>query len=375
MTTPDVEGVTAEILPYGSDGLPKPIDWADFWTRERLPDWQCEPVIPTGKLISVVADRGAGKSESFLYIAACLATGRRVLDQRAGAPIDVIYIDKEMTEEDLEERLTEMGFGPETDLSHLHYYLLPELPPLDTPEGGQKILAMAWRDKAKLVIIDTIGRVLQGKENESDTYIAFFQNTGQLLKLAGVTVVRLDHTGKDHARGPRGTSAKRDDVDLEWTLTKQEGGTKLQATKRRQGWIPEHVNLVRLEEPALRYEMAAVSWPAGTPELAAMLDELDIPLEWGAKKVRPALRTAGKKARNDALGAAIRYRKQEGYQARTPSGTPSGTPSQTGVGTPNGDTPPLRYGDTLGDTRGHPATERGGVSPSLGGDTPHSPAW
>jgi hypothetical protein len=275
--------------------------------------------------------------------------------------VHVVYIDAEMTESDLYERLDEMGYGPGSDLSHLHYYLLPSLPPLDTPDGGTTLLNIVRRHKAELVIIDTTSRVLEGGENDADTLRNYHTFTGKPLKAAGVTVLRIDHPGKDAARGMRGTSAKAADVDLVWELTPRDDGLRLKATHRRQGWIPEYVDLVLLEDP-LRYAMAAESWPAGTATLAGILDKLNVPLDHGAKRVRKLLRDAGQRARNDLIAAAIRYRKQ--------AGTPSGTPSFESSGTPSGDTPEIRFGDTLGDTRGHPPAAIEGVSPTLVGDTP-----
>jgi hypothetical protein len=350
-----------------SGALPQPIDWPTFWaTDHKAEDWLLEPVLPRGRSVATYAPSKTGKSEPALFLAACLATGRRVLDRPEGSPVDVVYLDLEMTETDLFERLDDMGFGPETDLSHLHYYLLPSLPPLDTPDGGTMLLAIARLHNAALVIIDTTGRAIAGEENSADTFRLYHQFTGQPLRADGRTVWRFDHAGKDLTRGQRGTSAKNDDVDLVWLLSRSDNGTRLHATHRRQGWIPEYVDLIRLEDP-LRYELAAESWPEGTATLAGQLDKLDIPLGWGGKRVRRALRDAGQTARNNVIAAAIRYRKR--------AGTPSGTPSQQVSGTPFGDTLEFRYGDTLGDTLGHPATGDGGVCPPLMGDTPQPRCW
>lgn len=342
------------------------IDWPEFWRRERREeDFLIAPLLPRRRSVAIYSPAGGGKSELSLYLAARLATGQRVLDQPAGEPLNVVYLDLEMTEDDLYDRLTDMGFGPETDLSRLHYYLLPSLPPLDTPDGGAAVLAIVMEHEASLLVIDTTARVISGKENDADTLRAFFLHTGLRLKAEGVTYLRLDHAGKDLTQGQRGTSAKNDDVDIVWELTQRAGGSRLKAQKRRQSWIPEVVDLVRLEDP-LRYERAMESWPPGTYELSALLDRLNIPLDFGARKVRPLVREDGWKGRNEWLAAAIRYRKQ----AAETSGTPSGTPSETRTGTPHGDTQALRYGDTPGDTPGHPRGASGDVTPSIDGDTP-----
>lgn len=59
-----------------------------------------------------------------------------------------------------------------------------------------------------MVVIDTISRAVGGEENDNDTWLNFYQYTGLRLKQAKVSVIRLDHTGKDLTEGERGGSAK-----------------------------------------------------------------------------------------------------------------------------------------------------------------------
>jgi hypothetical protein len=286
------------------------VDWSTFWDIDpRAEDWLIEPVIPRGRSIALYSPAKQGKSLFTLDIVVRAATGQRVLDRPEGDPLTVVYFDLEMTEDDLYERLEDMGYGRETDLSHLFYYLLPALPPLDTFAGGQKVLEIARLHNADLVVIDTTSRVLGGPENDSDTMRAFYMYTGLPLKADGRTVLRLDHAGKSLERGMRGTSAKNDDVDLVWELkAEDEDAVKLRATHRRQSWVPETVIMSRRPDP-LRHERTASTWPQGTAWLAEELDKLGIPVEWGARKVRKTLRENNVSARNETVAAAIRYRK------------------------------------------------------------------
>jgi hypothetical protein len=316
------------------------IDWSDFWSRDhRAEDWLSAPLLPRRRSIATVSPAKVGKSLLALDAAARLSTGTRFLDRPEGEPLSVVYVDMEMTEDDLAERLEGMGFGPDTDLGHLHYYLLPTLPPLDTPDGGETLLAIGRRHGADLIIIDTTSRVLGGPENDADTLRAYHQCTGLPLKAAGFTVWRLDHAGKNIERGARGTSAKADDVDLVWMLTVREDGLRLKATHRRQAWIPEIVDLVRLEDP-LRHERAMESWPAGTSELAQLLDRLGLPIETSIRKAQSALKEAHHGARAALLGAAIRYRREAGITSgsthQSKAGNTGGNQGQLGFGNHSG---------------------------------------
>ncbi len=281
-----------------------------FWDNgDHAEDFLIAPFLARGRGHAIYASAKAGKSLFALYVAACAATGRPVLDHPGGAPIRVVYLDLEMTADDVRERLTEMGFGPGDDLSNLTYYALPSLAALDTPQGGAELVELATDHGADLVVIDTLSRVLAGEENSNDTARNFARFTGTPLKSAGITVVRIDHAGKDADRGQRGGSAKNDDVDVVWRfIPRDRGRFDLKATHRRMGWVPELVSLEQHADP-LAYTIATDSWPAGTREAADLLDRLEVPLDAGRTKVRDALRAAGEKLSNDALAAGIRWRR------------------------------------------------------------------
>lgn len=353
------------------------VDWATFWQRDRrTEDWLVEPLAPRGRQVAMYSPAGSGKSDLALYVAACLATGRRVLDQPAGEPINVLYLDLEMTEDDVHERLEDMGFGPDDDLSRLHYYLLLDLPPLDTAAGGADLRALAAELDADLVVIDTTAEVIEGPENDADTLQAYTRHTGRPLKADGRTVWRLDHAGKDLDRGQRGTSAKNDDVDVVWELRRRDGSqAQLRATKRRVSWVPEAVDLVRLEDP-VRFEQALGSWPEGTKEVADLLDALDVPLDAGRRPAAQALREAGHRYRNDTVSAGVRWRRQRGDQARDhlrdhPAATERDHPRDQ-----QPDFPSHRDGTASGTSRDHPpqpngttgSPPRGTGVPGRGGD-------
>lgn len=316
-----------------SVGLPEPVDWKTFWeTDHNSEDWHIEPILPKGRQVALYAPAKVGKSLLSLDLAARKATGTPIFG--AVSPrCHIIYLDMEMTENDLAERLEDMGYGPETDFSYLHYYLLPSLPSLDTRAGGDALMELVKRHGAELVIIDTTSRVIEGPENEADTIRSLYQHTGSRLKASGVTVLRLDHAGKKLENGQRGTSAKNDDLDLVWELSGSETAFTLRATHRRQSWIPENINLTRVDDP-FRHEIVEEFNSTATVILVRIMEELEIPEDWGARRVRKAFRDAGKQARNEQLAAAIRYRKMHPKD----SGTRAGTHAQAELGIPVGDT-------------------------------------
>lgn len=185
-------------------------------------EYVIDGLIPAGVAISLAAPAGTGKSLLTLAIALAVSRGQRTFAQLAiPTRRRVLYVDMENTADDLAERFESFGISRGDSLDGLTYLSLPALPPLDTKQGGADLMAIidAYQLGANdLVILDSLQRVIQGEENSSDTMRAYYLHTGIRLKRAGVTSIRLDNTGKDTDRGSRGTSGKRDDVDLELVM-------------------------------------------------------------------------------------------------------------------------------------------------------------
>ena len=170
------------------------------------------------------------------------------------------------------------------------------------------MLALAVTASAAIVIIDTTSRVVAGKENDADTYLAFYRHTVIPLRARGIALLRLDHPGKDVTRGTRGSSAKKGDVDSEWLLSRTSEVTfELERQKERDGHGDGRLSLRRRFEP-LRHEVTAGSGNRAG-DIAAELDRLGVPRDAGRDRARDALKAAGLKATNADLAAAIRHRK------------------------------------------------------------------
>ena len=186
-----------------------------------------------------------------------------------------------MTQPDLQERLHSLGYNqPDPTLTdHLHYYQLSPWPPLDTPAGGQRLLQEALKVNAQLVVIDTLIRTLEGEENSADTIKNFNRYTGTPLKADGIALLRIDHAGKDPTRGQRGTSAKRDDVDVVWLLEPASGNLPgktmltLQREAARIDWIQQDIHITRHEGPPLNHIIPTVNLTSDDIEILRHLEQ------------------------------------------------------------------------------------------------------
>lgn len=200
-------------------------------------EWVVRGLIPAGASVSLVAPAGTGKSLLLLALALDVARGR---DNFAGLAIDrqrrVLIVDMENTPEDYAERLGALGVTQANAhelAGRFDVIDLPRLAPLDTATGGAElaeILDEYGLEAGDVVVLDSFQRVTEGPENDADTARAFYRHTGAMLKARGMTVVRTDNTGKDAAKGARGTSSKKDDVDVELILTRDGRSGELSIT-------------------------------------------------------------------------------------------------------------------------------------------------
>lgn len=287
-----------------------PINWAEFWATETpTQEWVIEGVVPAGRQVAVYSPPKQGKSLFALDACAAAATGRPVLGQPARAPVRVIYIDQEMTRDDLSERLVDLGYGPESDLSNLAYYQLVDLPALDTELGGQVVESIARRFGADVVVLDTMARVVAGDENQADTYRNFYRYTGRRLKAMNVALLRLDHGGKDPEKGQRGSSEKAGDVDVVFRLTAADGTVVLRRTHSRIPWVPAEITMTRAEEPRLAHIITPDAVPPVVATIIGELDRLTVPVDTSGNAAHRALREAGIGRRKADVLTAVKIRR------------------------------------------------------------------
>ena len=371
MTGADVWGE----LPPEDFGGPPPrdlglLDWSEFWQRERTEvEYMIPGILPGGSAASIYSAAGGGKSLLALEWAVCKALGLPIM----GEPVEpghVLYIDHEMDRDLLEDRLTALGVDEDTDLSRLHYSLLGDWPPLDTPEGGWALLEAAQAVGAVLVVVDTISRAIEGEENPADTWLRLYRFTVRRLKLAGISFLRLDHSGKDATKNERGSSAKRSDVDQVHRIEVVGADrVNLVRQKNRKHLPGDEVIALRRTSDPLRHVRVAVDLQREKKigDLLDAIDRLELPADAGRTKVGRALKEAGVKVRNGDLSLAIARRKaagpppvphsksggQWGQVSANPLGQPGTGWGQPGdrfgrnVGTAPAGTCPRRIGDRL----------------------------
>ena len=316
-TPPPLTAWTPEI-PVTSlrDRLPI-LDWHELWADETEEEWIVEPLIPARRLIALYSAPKAGKSLLMLEIAAAIANGRSVFGYPAQPPRRVLYVDFENDPRgDTRERLQAMDYGPD-DLANLCMLSFPVLGALDTEQGALDLLAAIAEYECDVVIVDTVSRAIEGEENENDTWLAFYRHTGLRLKQAGISLVRLDHSGKDESKGQRGGSAKSGDVDAIWRLKViTDNRVDLECEAARFPITEKHLTLRRDTDP-LRHVATTSTYTDKIRELYELMENHGVPkiADMTVRQMRTAIKDTG--IRFDTSLVTARF--IENYVARTPT--------------------------------------------------------
>lgn len=246
------------------------LNWEELFSGPPVEEeWLVDGIICAERGHALYSDAGLGKSLLMREIGACLASGKSALGFEPKEPMRVLYLDYENNPHgDTTRSLRDMGFS-ESDLDNLFVASFPEFDPLDTQKGGQQLMELVNEINPRLVIIDTVSRVIDGDENSNDTWNHLYKHMGKLLKRSKVAHVRLDHEGKNASNGARGGSAKRGDVDLVWrySLIKRDKSFKLVCEKKRMAIETDEFVIDRLTSPQLHHRVRAatasdqLNWP------------------------------------------------------------------------------------------------------------------
>ena len=299
------------------------IDWDELLDGDDVPpEWVMWPFVQRGSLASLSSEAKAGKSLLTLEAVFCAITGRAMFGVGpVGEPVTVLYLDQENSRRDLKKRLMAMGATAD-DLRRLHYASFPKVNALDTAEQAQRVIRQVQRLRPDVLVFDTASRFVQGEENDAPTWLRLYRLLHAPVKNLGVAQLRIDHLGKDHSKGARGSSAKDGDVDDGWLLKRDPADArvrKLTHPLTRNGDGPSYVHLL-VESDPLRHVVTATDDPEVLESPFAPVDAADLLIE-ALYEIDPdgelttfdqqslALRKDGHRFKNDVLKEARRRMK------------------------------------------------------------------
>jgi len=190
-----------------------------------------DPWLKSQSLGMIAAFRGLGKTHIALGIANAVASAGAFLKWRAPVAHPVLYIDGEMSAEDMQQRLRAMG------ASGLLRIITPDLvdgpmPDLSTPEG-QARLDPDIRD-ARLIIVDNLSSLARtGIENDAESW-NMVAAWALRMRRERRSVLFIHHAGKGGQQ--RGTSKREDPLDVSIMLSRPPGYTPSDGASLRWEW-------------------------------------------------------------------------------------------------------------------------------------------
>lgn len=195
-------------------------------------------VLLAGKVHSLYSAASTGKTFLMLWLVL------RVIEQG----LRVLVYDRENGPRIMSERLEALGADPEKVDELVHYAFYPELP--TTEEGLLEYEHTLDEIRPALVVFDSLIGFLATNgldENSSNDVSTWAAHYAHPARGRGAAVLILDHVPKEGASS-RGSSRKRDEVDVMWALRNPlpfdrdtVGRVVLQREKDREGWLPESV--------------------------------------------------------------------------------------------------------------------------------------
>ena len=190
---------------------------ADFVGLEVPPrQYVFSPFLPVGGLAEIYARTGVGKTTFALALSVAAATGKDFFRWQVKRSWNVLYVDGEMSTQEMQERLTKTSAHfdhPAHELTNLRLRCRDRLHQ-GIPDIGSTI-GQRWFDTdaawADLIFLDNISCLWwTGKENDADSW-SVIQQWLLRLKAGGKSVIMLHHSGKNGSS--RGTSRRHDILD------------------------------------------------------------------------------------------------------------------------------------------------------------------
>ncbi len=173
------------------------------------------PWLPSQGLAMIHAPRGVGKTFLAISIAYAVASGGTFLKWTAPTPRGVLFIDGEMPQVVMQERVAAVAASVDYEQQAPLRIITPDqqnyaMPDLATPEGQEAVNAHIT-DDISMVIVDNLSSLVRtGKENEAESWEPV-QAWALGLRKLGKSVLLIHHSGK--AGQQRGTSRREDVLD------------------------------------------------------------------------------------------------------------------------------------------------------------------
>ncbi|MBA4164323.1 MAG: hypothetical protein C0510_06785 [Erythrobacter sp.] len=227
------------------------------------PAWLIPNVLPAQGTGMLYGESGSYKSFLTLDMALCLAFG--VPGQWNAPPVknDVLFFAGEGPVATAKKRWPAWMEWQEIEFRNDHRFLIKDRVPLYTDtQSWENVKADLAELKAKpsLIVIDTLARLLTGMDENSAkdaTMVTTFLES--LARYYECFVLVVHHTGKDQAKGARGSSAFHSNFDTVISTKLKQGGSELRVRKQKDADVSDELSYFAVKEigPSIVLERTA----------------------------------------------------------------------------------------------------------------------
>ncbi|MDX0194304.1 AAA family ATPase [Sinorhizobium meliloti] len=263
----------------------KLIRLSELGEHEPEPETRIKRLMPRTGLACIYGSPGCGKTFFAIRMGLCVAAALPFFGcetEKSG----VVYVAAEAGN-GIGKRV--IAARDDMGIFDAPFYLITEAPNLGyvTPNDCNQLILDIQAERIAnvgMIILDTVARVTPGTDENSVQQLGvFISNAERIARHFNAVVVGVHHTGKDDARGMRGSSALNGATDCEWHVKKEDGLHSARLTKMRDGedglsmtFSLDVVNVaetttcvvVEVSEPEVRKTPPKVWQPSGATAVA-----------------------------------------------------------------------------------------------------------
>lgn len=212
--------------------LPLSVGSSGFDARQ---DYAIKGYLPANSLCSIYGPSGSYKSFLAVSWACHIATGKAWAGKRVVAGAVMYVVGEGGVGVPRRVKAWEMAYNSDKPVNSLYLVNRPVFPVRESEVKEVLIAAKQIQRecgrKVELIVFDTLARCFGGSdENDARDMGAFIEGCDLIKRETGATVLVVHHSGKDEAKGARGSSAFRAALDAEFSVKREGTATALVLT-------------------------------------------------------------------------------------------------------------------------------------------------
>lgn len=239
-----------EVVQSGDEAEGEQADTFEIYTLEhlrRMPpvEWLIDGMLTKHGFSVLYGEPGAGKSFLALDWALSIAHGRAWQGRHNVTAGSVLYIAGEGVG-GLGKRIKGWEFHHELPGADCPFYVLPTAVRFREQGDIEKLMRTidSLGQRFSLIVIDTVARALLGGDENSATDMGMFVDACDAIKRhAGCAVLAVHHSGKDAARGMRGSTSLLGGVDASLRAMQNDGLMTIHVEKQKDAEPADDINL------------------------------------------------------------------------------------------------------------------------------------